>query len=193
MATMAAFRQSLGPRTATVGVVESAGFHNPVLRLRVERAGIERVVDASTVRTVDDMHSVATDSSAATPTRPSDVELLSAGVTRGSDPDAVVAWVLDRLSGPLAESYRRAFDPRITQAACGLSRRQAHTLRVRVAGLGRIRPSQSCSGGGPVRDRSLPRWNEVVAVVNLCRGLEYGSIGAVEGGAGGQVESWRAA
>ena len=59
-------------------------------------------------------------------------------------------------------------------------------IGVRLAQAGRILPSASRGGGGPVRDTSVPRWAEVVAVVNLCRGFEVADrpdqlpVGAVE-------------
>jgi hypothetical protein len=90
-----------------------------------------------------------------------------------ADPDAVVAWVLERAADPDGgQAYLDAFDPAHAQNTCGLSRRQARTLRVHLARAGRILPSASRSGGGPERDTSLPRWGEVVAVANLCRGFE---------------------
>lgn len=178
--------------TRVVGLLDGGAMANPVLRLRLVRAGVEAVVRGADVRSVDDMHRLVTDPAVTVPCRPSEIDLLAAGVTSGCDPDAVVGWVLERLDGPLSDAYRNAFEPGFTQNACGLTRRQAHTLRVRLSKLGRIRPNPGYSGGGPERDRSLPRWSEVVAVVNLCRGLRWDEgFGAGEG-IGGQAY-WRAA
>lgn len=87
-------------------------------------------------------------------------------VGRRCDPDAVIAHVL-----AMAErnpAYVRAFEPGVPQNGCGLSRRQAHTLRVKVAILGDLHATAAWSGG-PVRDLSLPRWSDMVDFVNRCR------------------------
>lgn len=181
------------PGVTTVALLDADALDNPVLALRLSQIGVDRLAGTAEIRTVDDMHRVVTDPSATVAARPDDIQLLGAGVAPGSDPEAVVAWVAERLAGPLGEHYRNAFDPRYTQNACGLTRRQAHTLRSRLAALGRIRPNPCHSGGGPVRDRSLPRWTEVVTVVNLCRGLAPDDPGSEGEGVGGQAGLWRAA
>lgn len=170
IASLARLTAVLGPDVAVAAVVEPAAFTNPLLTLRLQRAGAQRVASETALRNVGDMLALV-DGGAAVPAQPTEIDLKLAGVQRGCDPDAVIAWVEERFRGPLADAYRRAFDPCVTQAQSGLSRRQAHTLRVRLSALGRIRPNPGYSGGGPVRDCTLPRWNEVVAVVNLCRGF----------------------
>jgi hypothetical protein len=125
--------------------------------------------------------------------------LARAGVSRvvsavgaATHPDGVVAWVLEQATDPQhGRAYLQAFDPAYVQNSCGLSRRQAHTLRVRLSRLGRILPSVARGGGGPERDTSLPRWVEVVAVVNRCRGFDPED--RADGRApGGQVDRPRA-
>lgn len=170
--TVQAVASQMGPGATTLGLLWGAANDNPLLHLRLANAGLGRIADGASVRTIDDMHDLVTGSVRTRPARPADADLLMAGVSPGADVDGVVEWVLDRLAGADGAAYANAFDPQYTQNACGLSRRQAHTLRVRLTALGRIRPNPLHAGGGPVRDRSLPRWNEVVAVANLCRGVD---------------------
>ncbi len=69
-------------------------------------------------------------------------------------------------------SYLEAFEPGNRQNQSGLSRRRAHTLRVKVAEWGDLSSRAYRSRGGPTRDLSLPLWFEMVAFVNLCRGRD---------------------
>jgi len=190
--TLASLTEASRPSTTTIALLEGDAVDNPILALRLAAVGVQRVADVSRIRSVADVHGLVEQSSGTVPVKPSDVELLQAGVAPGCNPEAMLAWVAERLVGPLGTQYRNAFEPGYTQAASGLTRRQAHTLRVRLAALGRIRPNPSHCGGGPVRDLSLPRWSEVVGVVNLCRGLEIDRASAGEG-IRGQGGVWRAA
>lgn len=191
--TLSAVTGMLGPSVTALGLLWDSAIDNPLLRLRLLRAGLGQIADGAAIRTIEDMHDLVTGSGPARPVRPPDADLVLAGVSPGADADGVVDWVLDRLAGASGEAYANAFDPRCTQNACGLSRRQAHTLRVRLAALGRIRPNVLHTGGGPVRDRSLPRWNEVVAVANLCRGADPKGRGLSSEPWMLQVAPWRAA
>lgn len=166
--------ETIGSNAKVLALLWGAAADNPLLLLRMERAGIVRHQCASEVCSAEDLHRFVVDSAQGRRTRPTTRDLALAGVRADADPEAVVAWVSERVrdDAPFALAYRQAFDPRYTQNACGLSRRQAHTLRVKIAALAKVVPSISSSGGGPVRDCSLPRWNEVTAVANLCRGWQ---------------------
>lgn len=192
LATLASLGDAQGPGVTTIAVLDAEAADNPLIGLRLHRAGVDSVVTGAAIRTVEDMCRVISEVTATAPARPSDNDLRMVGVGPEADPDAVVSWVADRLRGPLADEYRNAFDPGVTQAASGLSRRQARTLRVRLSALGKICPNPSHSGGGPVRDRSLPRWTEVIGVANLCRGLSVEEDEA-RGVGGGRTSAWRAA
>lgn len=145
---------------------------NPLLGLRLARAGVSRVVEAGDASTIEELDRLVTSGTGRSPL-PDSLALALAGVGPGCDPEAVMAWVEDRASDPEAgPAYLRAFDPNYAQNTCGLSRRKAHNLRVRLARLADIPPASARSAGGPHRDTSLARWAEVVGVVNACRGLE---------------------
>ena len=187
LATVSRLRESLDGRPEVVAILWGSAVGNPLLGLRLARAGVTRVVPAEVAACAASLHRVVTDPHVGRPPAPTSHQLACVGVGADSEPDAVVAWVMERAARPESGSgYRNAFDPAHAQNTCGLSRRQAHTLRVRLAQAGRILPSASRGGGGPVRDTSVPRWAEVVAVVNLCRGFEVADrpdqlpVGAVE-------------
>lgn len=160
-------------RTRIVAILQARAVDNPMLGIRLARAGVHRLVTEAEASTTEKLRRLVEDPDLGWAPTPSKTDLALLGVGPGADPDAVVAWVMDRVgSGPAGESYLKAFRPGCTQNACGLSRRQAHSLRVRIAALGRLSPSPARLGGGPVMDRSVPRWSEVIAIANLCRGWE---------------------
>lgn len=154
-----------------IALLRGPAIDNPMLGLRLASAGVHRVVASGDASSTDQIRRLVEDPGVGWAPAPShsDLALLSVGPT--SDPEAVVAWVMDRLlADPDANAYRNAFTPGIAQNACGLSRRKAHSMRVRLSALGRLAVSPSRFGGGPPKDCTLPRWTEVIAIANLCRG-----------------------
>lgn len=187
LTTVGRLHEGLPGEPELVGLLWGSAIDNPLLGIRLARAGVSRVVSAPSVACRRSLHALVTDRRVGVSPRPTPHQLACAGVGPDTDPDALVSWVLDRAADPdRGRAYLDAFDPAHAQNTCGLSRRQAHTLRVRLARAGRILPSVTRGGGGPERDLSLPRWSEVVAVANLCRGFE--PTGPVEAGASGLGE-----
>lgn len=147
----------------------------PLAMLRLRQAGASSVLVSSQVSSGDLLDALVR------------VELLDNSSQRsrlgrliiGSrcNPGAVVEHVLTKAEGD--DAYLRAFDPGVTQNGSGLSRRRAHTLRVKVSALGDIRPAMPCAGG-PVRDLSLPRWSDMVDFVNACRLWDAADAGGPE-------------
>lgn len=153
-----------GPSARVVALTEDATPVTPLARLRLLRAGAAEVHVAGQLATgalLDALVRVRVDCN----------RLDTGSIGRiefgpRCDPSAVVDHVLTKAEED--EAYLRAFRPEVAQNQSGLTRRRAHTLRVRVANLGDLRSPAPC-GGGPVRDLSLPRWNDMVRFVNLCR------------------------
>jgi hypothetical protein len=183
LATVARLRDQLCPNQEIVGLVWGPAMQNPLLGTRLARAGVSRVVSAVEAGCGDTLDALVVDRRVGRAPEPTPHQLACVGV---------VAWVLEQATDPQhGRAYLQAFDPAYVQNSCGLSRRQAHTLRVRLSRLGRILPSVARGGGGPERDTSLPRWVEVVAVVNRCRGFDPED--RADGRApGGQVDRPRA-
>lgn len=151
---------------------------NPLLRLRLHRAGVDELLSRPHVSTEAALRSLVTGELQGMAPKPSNRELALAGVGPDADPEALITWVLEKAEGNPA--YLRAFDPLRHQNQSGLSRRQAINLRTQLARRGRVVADPSRMAGGPVRDQSLPRWSEVVTVTNLCRGYPLDGIGRVE-------------
>lgn len=173
LGTLRALVDGMDASVDVVALVWGAAAVNPFLGLRLARAGVSRVVPACDAASSADLDAVVSDPRVGRCPVPDTFELALAGVGPDCDPDAVVAWVSERADDPkLGDAYQRAFDPAFAQNTCGLSRRKAHTLRVHLAAIARMLPAAARSAGGPERDLSLPRWSEVVAVANQCRGLE---------------------
>lgn len=151
-----------------VAVADAAVLGSPLVRLRLAAAGIDEALLGSELATGDALAQLVSGALAGRSVEPSAAELDGLRVGRRSAPGVVVERVLQ-----LAErdpAYLRAFQAGHQQNDCGLTRRRAHTLRVKVAELGDLRTDPGRWSGGPVRDQSLPRWSEVVAFVNRCRG-----------------------
>lgn len=161
-------RRTLGGGSRLVAVAEPAVLGSPLVRLRLAAAGIDEALLSSELSTGDALAQLVSGALTGRPVDPTAAELDGLRVGRRSAPGVVVERVLQ-----LAEqdpAYLRAFQAGYQQNDCGLTRRRAHTLRVKVAELGDLRTDPSRWSGGPVRDQSLPRWSEVVAFVNRCRG-----------------------
>lgn len=142
---------------------------NPLLGVRLARRGIDEAIPRSQIDHAEALDALARGAVHGLPALPSAGALAHLGVGRRTDPDLVLERVL-----ALAEAdpaYLRAFEPGLRQNESGLTRRRAHTLRVKVAELGDLVPRAERGVGGPVRDWSLPSWSDVVAYVNRCRGL----------------------
>lgn len=139
---------------------------SPMSHLRLRKAGADAVLASSQVDTGDLLDGLVR----AVPVEPMRawrlvVERVEVGTA--CDPRAVVSYVLEKAAADPV--YLRAFEPGTPQNRSGVSRRRAHTLRRKVANLGDLRALTPMSGG-PARDQSLPRWTDVVAFVNQCRG-----------------------
>ena len=156
-----------------VALLRGPAIDNPMLGLRLARAGVHRVVASGEASSTEQIRRLVEDPSVGWAPAPSHSDLALLSVAPATDPEAVVAWVMDRLlADPDAEAYRNAFRPGVAQNACGLSRRKAHSMRVRLTALGRLAVSPARFGGGPIKDCTLPRWTEVIAIANLCRGYD---------------------
>lgn len=154
----------LGRPDARVMALTADPVLSPIARLRLARDGADGIfstADMSTGVLLDAVVRV-TRPTVSVP-RPVIGQVAIGG---DCDPVAVVEHVLAKAATDPA--YLRAFEPGTAQNACGLSRRRAHTLRVKVAALGDL-TALAPATGGPVRDLSLPRWSDMVSFVNQCR------------------------
>ena len=162
-------RSMVGRRCRVVAGLAASGLANPLVRLRLHRSGVTEVVAYASL---PDGRSLANLLDRCLPTQasaPSPMDLALVGVGANSDPSSVVEWVLS--AAEETPSVLQAFEPNVQQNQTGLSRRQALRLRARLTDLGAVQATRG-QGGGPARDCSLPRWSEVIAIVNLCRGWE---------------------
>ncbi|MBX3312695.1 MAG: hypothetical protein KF906_00110 [Actinobacteria bacterium] len=158
------FRRLGRPGARVMALTSDPNPISPIARLRLVRAGADGIFttgDLSTGVLLDAVVRV-TRPRASAPR----VVIGRVAVGRDCDPRAVVEHVLAKAATDPA--YLRAFEPGTAQNASGLSRRRAHTLRVKVAALGDLTALTPASGGEP-RDLSLPRWTDMVSFVNLCR------------------------
>ena len=136
-----------GPSARVVALTEDATPVTPLGRLRLLRAGATEVHVAGQLATgalLDALVRLRADRSELGAGRVGRIEFGPR-----CDPSAVVDHVLAKAEED--EAYVRAFHPEVAQNRSGLSRRRAHTLRVKVANLGDLRSPAPC-GGGPVRD-----------------------------------------
>lgn len=146
---------SEGVRPRVVAAVDS---DNPLLRVRLAAAGVDRIVGLSQV-SVSEPGVFAgaiciADGSAAR---------SGLGASLGTDPDAVLDYVV-------RHHLEAAFEPGLSQAKTGLSRRAVQRIRRDIAGLGGIRPSLDRYTGGADRSVDLPTWRDIVTYVNCARG-----------------------
>ncbi len=165
-------RAAVGPDTRLVAAGGEAELDNPLLGLRLVASGFEELLHRDDLASAGQLAALVSGAVRGFDPRPGPADLAVSNVGPRSDP----ARVVERLA-ELAEddpAYLRAFQPGYRQNQCGLTRRRAHTLRVKVALMGDLQPDPARSLGGPVRDQSLPRWTEMVAFVNACRGWEPG-------------------
>lgn len=156
------------PPGRVLAALSPGALANPLLGVRLARRGIDEAIPLLQIDNADALDALARGAVHGLPVAPSAAVLERLGVGRRTDPDAVLERVL-----ALAETdpaYLRAFEPGLRQNESGLSRRRAHTLRVKLAELGDLLPRADRGIGGPVRDWSLPPWSEVVAFVNRSRG-----------------------
>ncbi len=179
LTTAGKLARNLPGQPEMVALVWGDGVDNPLLGVRMARAGISRAVPSTDAGSSDDLHAIVTDATVGVRPTPTSQQLACVGVGVETDPDAVIAWNQDRMDHPEhGPAYRNAFEPMFAQNTCGLSRRQAYALRVGLTKAGRILTPVGRSGGGPVSDVSLPRWSEVISVANLCRGVDVMSRSA---------------
>ena len=161
-------RTRVDASTRIVAITGAAEATNPLLGLRLHRAGVDDVLTQRHVQTVDRIVAVASGQMVGLPPCPPPEALTPGFVGRRSDPTQVVD-LINRMA--LRDpAYLRAFTPGLPQSASGLTRRRAHTLRVKIAKLGDLAPDPSRRTGGPIRDESIPRWSQVVPFVNQIRG-----------------------
>lgn len=161
-------RSHLPASTRIVAVAGAADAANPLLGLRLHRAGVDDLLTMRHVQSFERLAAVAGGQMTGRDPRPAPEALAPAFVGRRSDPSQVIDLIA-RLS--LRDpAYLRAFTPGMAQSASGLTRRRAHTLRVKVAKIGDLSPDPSRRTGGPIRDESVPRWSQVVPFVNQIRG-----------------------
>lgn len=179
---MGGLRGLVGPRTRVVAAASAVDLANPLFGLRLEAAGVTEVVAREQLESVDRLLSLVTGSLVGRSPRPS-TEALSIGlVGPRSNPSLVIESLMEMARSDPA--YLKAFAPGLALNRSGLSRRRAHTVRVKVSQMADLSadPVRSFSGG-PVRDRSVPFWSEVVRYVNQARGwtLDDEVIGLFDG------------
>lgn len=162
-------RSNAGRGCRVVAALDSREMVNAMVRLRLVGLGVDEVIAAHRLQTREAAEDLVEGRLAGADPRPSSVELAVRRVGKRSDPNQVIGHLL---ALPQELDHLRAFDPRVRQNQCGLSRRQALTLRRRVAEIGDLSPDPSNGAGGPVRNHSLPRWSDMVAFVNECRGWD---------------------
>ncbi len=151
-----------------VAVTGAAEATDPLLGLRLHRAGVDDVLTKRHIQSVDRLDAMASGQMVGLPPCPAPEALTPGFVGRRSDPTQVVD-LINRMA--LRDpAYLRAFTPGLPRSSSGLTRRRAHTLRVKIAKLGDLSPDPSRRTGGPVRDESVPRWSQVVPFVNQIRG-----------------------
>ena len=157
------------PPGRVLAALSPGALANPLLGVRLARRGIEEAIPRLQVDHAEALDALARGAVHGLPVAPSAAALAYHGVGRRTDPDLV----LERVVGLAATdpAYLRAFEPGLRQNESGLTRRRAHTLRVKVSEVGDLLPRAERGIGGPVRDWSLPSWSEVVAYVNRCRGI----------------------
>lgn len=157
------------PSGRVLAALSSAALANPLLGVRLARRGIGEAISRLRIDHAEALDAVARGFMHGMPVAPAAADLLRIGVGRRTDPDLVLERVMAFAEQDPA--YLRAFEPGLRQNESGLTRRRAHTLRVKLADLGDLLPPAQRGLGGPVRDWSLPSWNDVVAYVNRSRGV----------------------
>lgn len=166
--TVGDIRRRVAAGARVVGVVDRRAHANPMIGLRLAAAGIAEILRHDQLETSTHLDDLVAGRLVGLDTWTRTHSLAALGAGRRCDPSRVVERILELGGGDGA--YLRAFAPGYRQKESGLSRRRAHTLRVKVAEAGDLLPPVGRATGGPVRDDSLPRWSDVVAFVNLCRG-----------------------
>jgi len=161
---------SLGSLGRTVAVVGWGAAANPLVGLRLANRGLNEAVLRSDLDRGEALRNLVAGRLPTQPTVSSAEVLAHLGCGRHADPDGVIERITTLARDRPA--YFAAFEPGNRQLDSGLSRRRAHTLRVKVTELGDLLPRTGRGQGGPVRDWSLPSFADVVAFVNLCRGLD---------------------
>lgn len=158
------------PPGRVIAALSPLAVANPLVGVRLARRGIDEVIPRQQLEHGEALDALARGSVHGQPVAPSAAALAQVGVGRRTDPDLV----LERIAALAASdpAYLRAFEPGLRQNESGLSRRRAHTLRVKIAELGDLLPGEDRGRGGPVRDWSLPPWSDVVAYVNRSRGVD---------------------
>jgi hypothetical protein len=152
-----------------LAAVAPSEMANPLLGVRLARRGFREAVPRQHVDRADALDGLARAAVHGLPVAPSAAVLARLGVGRSTDPDGVLDRVM-ALAGT-DPAYLRAFEPGLRQNESGLTRRRAHTLRVKVAELGDLLPRTERAVGATARDWSLASWRDVVAYVNLSRGV----------------------
>ena len=176
VATLPDVRRAVGTRTRIVALLWGSAMDNPLLGRRLAVAGVNRVVDAAEACCGERLDRMVTDRRIGRDPEPTAHELSLLGVGANTDPDAMISWVMANLADPgRAQAYRNAFEAGFAQNTCGLSRRQAYSLRLNLSRAGHIHAGANRSAGGPVRAPELPRWGDVVAITNVARGLDAAS------------------
>lgn len=166
--TVGDLRSHVPAGTRIVAVAEPAEAANPLLGLRLHQMGVDDVLTMRHMQSVASIAALAAGDTVGREACPPPEALSSIFVGRRSDPTQVLDLITRMAQRDPA--YLRAFTPGLAQTHSGLTRRRAHTLRVKIAKIGDLSPDPSRLTGGPVRDESVPRWSQVVPFVNQIRG-----------------------
>jgi hypothetical protein len=159
--TIPAIRAAAGLRPDQVTVIADDPA-NPLLRLRLLRAGVSLVLSASQVRRASSWFAALDGSLGAASVEVRDFERAILSIGRSSDPASALRWIAE-------EGYQAAFTGARTQEGTGLSRRAILRIRTEVTRRGDLYVPASHDTGGSMRPSQVAHWRDVVAFVNLAR------------------------
>lgn len=112
LTTAGKLARNLPGQPEMVALVWGDGVDNPLLGVRMARAGISRAVPSTDAGSSDDLHAIVTDATVGVRPTPTSQQLACVGVGVETDPDAVIAWIQDRMDHPEhGPAYRNAFEP----------------------------------------------------------------------------------
>jgi hypothetical protein len=168
--TAAIVKLQSGQAWARPAILAARSGLNPLLDVRLLQAGAQTLIPIDHIARSDDgrilavfEECLAAGSSERRSARSAAGELADVAKVAGTDPTAVLDYVVSRDLEPV-------FDPHLAQADLGLSRRAVMRIRRDISALGGIRPSLNRYTGGAERNIELATWREVVAYVNWARG-----------------------
>lgn len=137
---------------------------NPLLRLRLQEAGVREAVMPVDLADMDGLRR-ALESEAASPSL-LPAELRAFGLKPTAALNDCLAWV----QGSEAAA--------VVDGELDLSRRRLISLRTRIASMLQMEPW--AAGSGAIVERRVPSWRQVIAVLNMARGAPTASAELLE-------------